>query len=64
MTINYSSEKIESKRLKEFREKLKSNPAESPNLFRANISEMKTKKPEKNPTKWGDWQNNGRVSDF
>ncbi|XP_029178347.1 uncharacterized protein LOC114946089 [Nylanderia fulva] len=68
------SEKQESPRMKQFHEKLKLQPI--PKIKQRErfvdlvlvetdpkTGELITNS-EKNPTKWGDWQHGGRVSDF
>ncbi|XP_006572306.1 succinate dehydrogenase assembly factor 4, mitochondrial isoform X3 [Apis florea] len=54
-------EKKESIRMKQFHKKLKLQPI--PMETDPNNGELITNN-EKDPTKWGDWQNGGRVSDF
>ncbi|XP_076295364.1 uncharacterized protein LOC143216322 [Lasioglossum baleicum] len=71
---NTKDEKGESLRMKQFHEKLKLQPIPRvPPKERfvdlllvetdPSNGELKTNA-EKDPTKWGDWQNGGRVSDF
>ncbi|XP_024937873.1 uncharacterized protein LOC107264460 [Cephus cinctus] len=64
----------ESERMKKFHEKLKLQPLQrlSPGMRYVDLLLVETDpksgelvaNTEKDPTKWGDWQNGGRVSDF
>ncbi|XP_011311231.1 uncharacterized protein [Fopius arisanus] len=66
--ISRNQEKVEneSERMKEFREKLKSEMT-ADDLLLIEVDPKSGEyipESEKNPTKWGDWQIGGRVSDF
>ncbi|XP_012255961.1 succinate dehydrogenase assembly factor 4, mitochondrial-like [Athalia rosae] len=71
---NKISSQEPSKRMEQFRMKLKLDPVPrvSPGMRFIDLMLVKTNPStgelisdaEKDPTKWGDWQNGGRVSDF
>ncbi|KAF7998133.1 hypothetical protein HCN44_009531 [Aphidius gifuensis] len=61
----YKSTKNESERMKKFHDKLNKEIPNEPLLIETDPKSGELiPDSEKNPTKWGDWQHAGRVTDF